>query len=257
MKLALFFLFYISNSWARPLVLLSYFDAFGKAPFNNSQTVALELQKELAQDPDLNLKLCPLSTVFDKSYAEFENCYKALTEAPQLVLSLGEGKCQLKIEVLARNMDKTSGPDNAGNERNKTLIIPEGKKALPFTYPLGQMYCSLKKEERKELVVSNDAGSFVCNNLAYQVRYFYPELNYGFIHVPAHNCKNLSKLTNEATKNLISMIKESLKVSDHLPLPIMKKELNDLRKNTEDQCLKEFYKRVRGFDEKGLWTFSN
>lgn len=244
------------NLWARPVVLLSHFDAFDKAPFNNSERVAHALYAKLKDHPDFELRLCALSTVFDKSFAQMENCLKDLKEKPVLVLGLGESNCNFKIETMARNLDKTYGPDNEGNERRNTQIFTDGSKALGFNYPLEKMYCSLDPRSRNDLEVSNNAGTFVCNNLAYQFTHYYPEETFGFIHVPSHNCRNISQKTQMAISNLTKMIPTAVKNSGTKVLPITKNELDAIRSTSKsDTCTNEFYKRVRGIDERGLWTF--
>lgn len=243
------------NLWARPVVLLSYFDAFDKAPFNNSERVALTLNQKLKNHPEFELKLCALSTVFDKSFAQLENCLKNESQAPALVLGLGEANCNFKIEIAGRNFDKTKGPDNEGNERKSTKILAEGEAAVALNYPLDKMYCSLDHKNRALVEVSNNAGTFVCNNLAYQFAHYYPEETFGFIHVPSHNCKDLPAKTEVAIANLSNMIPEAIKHASKR-LPIYKNEIKTRRKSYEnDACLNEFYKRVKGIDEKGPWPF--
>lgn len=256
MKLALFLFLISSGLWARPIVLLSYFNAFGKAPFNNSEKVALKLKERLANNQDLDLRLCPLQTVFEKSFIELDDCIRALPEEPAFVLSLGETGCDLKIETVARNADKSNGPDNDGNERNNTPIRPDGAKEIGLTYPIAEMYCTLAPNDRKLIVVSNNAGSFVCNNLAYLGAYtFEDQLKFGFIHVPANNCSNLDARTEAAVRNLSLMIPEALKHQSKR-LPTRKKELEVIRSTVkDDKCLSEFYKRFKGTDEKGFWIF--
>lgn len=256
MKLALFLMLISSGVWARPVVLLSYFNAFGKAPFNNSERVALKLKDAFANHPDIDLKLCPLQTVYDKSFLELDDCLRALPEEPVFVLSLGETGCDLKVETMGRNSDKSNGPDNDGNERNSTPIRPDGAKEIGLTYPLAEMYCALPQSERKLITVSNNAGAFVCNNLAYHMAYtFEDHFKFGFIHVPANNCSNLDARTEVAVRNLSIMIPEALR-HESKRLPTKKKELEMIRSSVkEDKCLSEFYKRFKGADEKGFWIF--
>ena len=260
MKWTLLFLLLSPSLWARPVVLLSYYDAFGAAPFNNSQIIAREIQK-LMQDSSVELRLCALNTVFDKSYNQLEDCMKALDRAPQLVLGLGEAACEMKIELVGRNLDKTFGPDNEGQERNNTLIIPHGEKYLGFTYPLSEMYCALESEERKSIVVSNSAGSFVCNNTAYQFSHFYPELASGFIHVPANNCQGLEMKNKVIVQKLVKMIKRGSEFTSGNPtrLPTTKKEIDEARQSLprNESCQQEFFKRARGVDQRGFWTALN
>lgn len=246
--------------WAKPLVLLSYYDAFGEAPFNNSQVIAKEVYKEM-QNTSVELHLCALNTVFDKSYNQLEDCLKGLDRSPELVLGLGEAACEMKVEMVGRNLDKTFGPDNEGQERNNTPIVPHGEKYLGFTYPLAEMYCALEKDERKNIVVSNSAGSFVCNNTAYQFSHFYPGLASGFIHVPANNCQGLEEKNKIIIQKLVKMIKRGSELTaENAPrLPTTKKEINEARQNLpgNESCQQEFFKRARGVDQRGFWTVLN
>lgn len=256
MKLAFAFLMYSAAAMAKPVVLVGYFDPFGRSSFNNSERVAMRLMESLKDHPEFEVKLCSLKTVFDKSFYQMEDCLKALPVPPKLVLGLGESNCNLKIETMARNLDKTKGPDNEGIERNNTIIIPDGPKELGFNYPLGAMYCSVSSEDRKDIEVSNNAGSFVCNNLAYQFAHQYPETEFGFIHVPDHDCRNLEAKTTVAVKNLAQMIPAAVKSQVAVRLLTKKKELEQLRATVKnDKCLSEFYKRTKGADEKSFWQF--
>lgn len=255
MKLALFFILFSFSIWARPLVLVGYFDAFGQAPFNNSERVAKLLMEKMKGHPEVDLRLCSLQTVFDKSFYQLEDCLRDMPETPHLVLGLGESNCNFKVEIMGRNKDHTYGPDNEGNERVNSPVIPGGPAEIGLKYPLAKMYCSLPVQERKEIEVSNNAGSFVCNNLAYQFAYTYENLVFGFIHVPANHCRNLERKTATSVKNLESMILEAIKVKTVERLPVKKKELEVFRQqHRNDQCLSEFYKRAKGADEKGFWT---
>jgi pyrrolidone-carboxylate peptidase len=257
MKLLIFLGLIPTTLWGKPLVLVSYFDAFNRAPFNNSQRIALALEQRLNRDSSpVQLKLCPLNTIFDQAYAQTEDCLKALEQSPVMVLGLGEATCELKLEAMMRNKDKTVAADNAGTHRHMRTIIPGAPEVLGLKYPLPQMYCALNSTERNNLTVSNHAGSFVCNNTAYQMSHYYSELQYGFIHVPANNCANLVRKTELAINSLEKMI---LKGATYLldndapqRLPTKKDELKILRRQTSDECENEYYRKLKGADEKRI-----
>lgn len=236
-------LFVTSSLWARPLVLLSFYDAFGRNPVNNSDTVAQLVTKNLIGE-NIDLRLCPLETKFSKAFGQLEACVRNLEKTPDLVLSLGETGCDLKIEMAMKNWDKTKGPDNAGEHRKGPIIL-NAPEYFGLTYPLSEMYCSLSPEERKKIIVSTNAGSFVCNNTAYQMTYNYPEQSYGFIHVPAYNCKNLETKNKTIVAQLSRMILTAAGF-DRTPerLPITKAELSTAR-NSSDTCENEFFNRAR------------
>jgi pyrrolidone-carboxylate peptidase len=256
MKLAIFIFLFSTSLWARPIILLGYFDPFGKAPFNNSERVANLLYEKVKNNPHYDLRLCKLETVFDKSFYELEDCLKALPEAPKLVLGLGESNCNFKTETMGRNNDRTFGPDNDGVSRSNTRILQNGPNEIGLNYPLEEMYCSLPAKDRGLVEVSNNAGSFVCNNLAYQFAEKYQDEVFGFIHVPTHNCKNLDVKTEFSVRSLETMLKTAaLSNTEVKKLSTKKREIEILRAVKTDTCSKEFYNRTKGIDEKSRWPF--
>lgn len=262
MKLILFSFLFSAFAWAKPTVLVSYFDPFGRAKVNNSETVAkLLLEKTKGMDLPFTLRTCELQTKFDVSVEELRDCIATLPEEPLMVLSLGETGCELKIELMGRNLDRTRGADNAGVERRNTPIVPGGVPAIGFTYPLADMYCALPDTSRKSVIISNFAGTFVCNNLAYQMG-LEKNLNFGFVHVPDHSCRNLDTKNGKIVDSLLTMINRGVEVSLERSalrrLPVLKTELEAARREfSGDSCLTEFYKAARPFDEKAWWEVFN
>ena len=269
MKLALLTFLFVTNLWAKSTVLISYFDPFDQAPVNNSEQVALSLKKTLDNET-LEIKLCPLKTVFEKGYAGLEDCLKNLPEKPTMVIGLGESKCDLKLELISKNFNKSIRPDNEGQMR-RGKIIPEAPTFIAMRYPLPQMYCSLESEEREKLTLSYDAGSFVCNNTSFLMTHYYPDLFYGFIHVPSQHCRNLEIKNKKTVSSLATMIiaavhflNKEFQVPPRTPhssnekrLPLTKKEIIELRFSfkKEDPCLLEFFKRIQGVDGSKFWSF--
>ena len=261
MKFILLSFLLSAGALARPTVLISYFDPFGNAPVNNSETVAKALvQKAGKLGVPFEIKLCRVQTKFDVSFDELRDCVNTLPEKPVLVLGLGETGCELKIELMARNLDRTKGPDNAGVERKNTPIVKGAPPAYGLNYPLDEMYCSLGAAERKEIIVSNNAGSFVCNNMAYQTAWFESDLNFGFMHVPSHFCRNITQKNEKIVSNLLTMINRGVEVSLENPvrprLPVTKDELQVIRDQHSggDPCLSSFYKLARAWDDKVWWN---
>ena len=266
MKLLIFLsLFVTPIAWAKPLVLISYYDAFGRSSFNNSERIAKDLALRMnTETSEVEIKLCALNTIFDKAYAQTEECLKALTERPAMVIGLGESTCQLKVETMMRNNDKTQSPDNAGNERRNTTIIHGAPDVLGMRYPLPQMYCALSLSERNDIDLSNNAGSFVCNNTAFQMSHNFPDIQYGFIHVPANNCASLAKKSELATLSLEKMIVTGVKYlmapegnldlphsSSEIRLPTRKNEIRNLLRqySNKSDCLNEYLRKSKADDE--------
>lgn len=243
-------------------LIIAHFDPFDGAKLNNSETVAKEVMGRL-QNKGIEILLCPLSTSFQLAYPQLKKCLESFKT--DLVIGLGESGCKLKAEFTARNNDKTFGPDNLGEERNHTQIIKDGAPYLSIRYPLPQMYCALNAQERRQITISNNAGSFVCNNVAYQMRYFHPEMMIGFIHVPSHTCKNLKHTNREYSLLIQKMILAGLNTPDNGPylphetnfeeIPLTKNEIKQARMSVSEKCYQDFYKNLKAIDARAIWPF--
>lgn len=253
MKMLLLLTFATTSLWGKSLVVVGHFDPFGKAPFNNSTTVAKEIAARLAGDQEVEVSLCPLSTSFDKAFLEMESCVRSAPTPPSLILGLGEAFCEMKIETMGRNLDNTFGPDNDGVERKNKKIIEDASDVLGIKAPVAQMYCSLTPMEQKNFSVSSNPGSFVCNNLIFQYLHQYPEERLSFIHVPSHNCKNLEFKNQQNIPKIITMIKSGIRVQSTEAIPTTKKGLRSKSQEMTDSCLKRFYRSIKGSDERGYW----
>lgn len=251
MKLVFFTLLFSTGLLAKPLVLISHYDPFGGSKVNNSETIAKELAKFFSRpDSPIRVKLCSLETKFDVAFNQTLDCLGA--EKPDMILGLGETGCNLKIETLGRNLDHTRGADNAGVERKNSEIIPDAPEAIGFTYPLAEMYCTVDKKARKKIFVSNDAGSFVCNNTAFQLAYRNQEIPSGFIHVPLNSCRNLDRINKEVLGQLKAMLTRvaEIDLKESYRLPTDNYRVREFREYWEDrdECKHEFFKRTRGID---------
>lgn len=226
-------------------ILLSYFDAFNKAPFNNSEKIAQSLEQKFIKNDGIKLTLCSLPTIYDEAYLRLEDCLKSQDQIPDLIISLGEGGCGLKLETSLKNLDYSYGPDNLGQERFNSPIITDGSLKLPLKYPAMEMYCALKNWDRKNIEISHSAGSFVCNNTAYKMRHYYPDINYGFIHVPAHDCFMLQHKSQKATEQLENMILSLAKkdLTKITVLPILKEEIQS-QIEQKNGCEKDFFEEL-------------
>lgn len=263
MKLILLSLFISSWALAKPTVLVSYFDPFGRATVNNSETVAKLLAlKALQKEVNFDISLCKLETKFDISYEQLKACLRTLPEEPVLIIGLGETGCSMKLELAGRNLDRTYGPDNAGQTRRNTPIVRNGPPALGLSYPLQDMYCAIPANERKNVIVSNNAGSFVCNNIAYQISYYEDDLVAGFIHVPDHSCRNLPEKNEKVSDQLLAMITEGVRTITETViisrLPVSKNEMSVLQDQFDkDECKYEFYQRARTYKPGSFWDILN
>ena len=166
-------------------ILLSGFDAL-----NNSEIIAQAVQKKF-KGSDIKVHYCQLRTVYYKSAQTLQDCFHALGEKPDFVISLGEGHCdKVGFETRAINLMKSELADNDGIKYWKEKINPDGPKRVTLSLDLSRILPMLSKKDRKLARMSKNAGRFVCNNLAYIMGTEFTEAPFTFIHVPNHDCSN-------------------------------------------------------------------
>lgn len=139
--------------------------------------------------PHEEIEYCQLRTVYDKSAETLKDCASSLKTAPTLILSLGEANCgEVKIETRAFNFDQDYSNDNDGVHREGQKIEPNGPSSIGMNYPIQKLWCSLSKRDQRYTVISRNAGSFVCNNLAYHFLHDALDAPMFFVHVPKDKC---------------------------------------------------------------------
>ncbi|WP_430610205.1 pyroglutamyl-peptidase I [Enterococcus sp. DIV0876] len=165
-------------------ILITGFDPFGGEAINP----ALEAVK-LLPDTIHGAKIikAEIPTVFGKSAAIVAE--KIDAHHPDVVLNIGQagGRFAISPERVAINIDDARIPDNEGNQPVDEVIQQDGEPAYFTQLPIKAMVEAMK-EAGIPAVVSNTAGTFVCNHIMYQVQYMidkkYPTIKGGFIHVP-------------------------------------------------------------------------
>ena len=167
-------------------LLLTAFEPFGGAAVNASLEVA-----RLLVDADASITLAVLPVVRGEAERIALAALQSLIEAgtpPALVLSLGEApRPHVCLEAVAVNQDDFPIPDNAGNQPRGEPILPGGPDVWAATLPLEELAAELRGATPVPVVVSRDAGTFLCNHLAYRLgrALAASPLPYGFVHVPA------------------------------------------------------------------------
>lgn len=168
-------------------LLLTAFEPFGGEESNPSLE-ALRLLPDRLEGWDI-LKLS-LPVAFGLSLSALET---ALDEhRPDAVLCLGQagGRAGLTPERVAINVDDAGIPDNLGNQPIDRPIRAGGPAAYFSTLPVKAMAAAIRAEGLPALV-SNSAGTYVCNHLMYglldMLERDYPQTRGGFMHVPFTN----------------------------------------------------------------------
>ncbi len=167
----------------RPVLMTGFLD-FGLLRPNPS-FAALELAHKRGMLPQ-NVVIGALPTVWGRSTERFRDLIAAST--PAKVLSLGVGNALgpiFKWERVGINRRTTSSADAAGQIADGDKIDGDGPPSFTTNLfmPAGE---SLFAGTRSQLTLSDDAGSFLCNDLIYNGARFLQDhaIPFGFIHVP-------------------------------------------------------------------------
>ena len=165
-------------------ILLTAFTPFDGESINP----ALEAMKLLPYKiGNLEVLKLEVPTVFGKSANLVLETMER--EKPDFVLSIGQagGRAEITPERIAINIDDARIPDNEGNQPVDRPIYLDGENAYFSTLPVKAMVEAIKKEGIPA-VLSNSAGTYVCNHLMYSVLYYIQinalPIKAGFIHVP-------------------------------------------------------------------------
>ena len=111
------------------------------------------------------------------------------TFSPSIVILVGQagGAKNIRVERVAINIDDAPIKDNSGKQPEDKFIKEDGENAYFATLPLKKIVNALM-DDGIPAVVSNSAGTYVCNHLMYDLLYTLNKKNInipaGFIHVP-------------------------------------------------------------------------
>jgi pyroglutamyl-peptidase len=165
-------------------ILVTGFDPFEDEPLNPSWEAVRRLPDKVGDAEIIKLEI---PTVFGKSA---EVVREAIREHdPDVIVSVGQagGRFAMCPERVAINVDDGRIPDNEGYQPIDATIRADGPPAYFSTLPVKAMVTAMK-EAGIPALVSNTAGTYVCNHIMYQVLYMidheFPGKKGGFVHVP-------------------------------------------------------------------------
>lgn len=165
-------------------ILVTAFDPFGGESTNPALEAVKLLPEKIAQHEITKLEI---PTVFHKSA---DKIAEVLTENNyDVVLAIGQagGRYNLTPERVGINIDDARIPDNENNQPIDVPIQSDGAPAYFSNLPVKKMTQAIK-DAGIPASLSNTAGTFVCNHILYQLGYLqatqYPDMQFGFIHVP-------------------------------------------------------------------------
>ncbi len=241
-----------SSTYAIDSILLTGFDPFGKIALGNNSTktarsIVYELQKEF---PNKEIKFCQLRTVYHKATEILLDCIHSMQKRPELILSFGETGCgRAKLETRAYNW-LSGTADNAGVVYRGQVIDSNFPKHYTSTIDWRDAYCNLADSDKNKVEISNNAGSFVCNETLFNMSTKYPEFNFGFIHVPKASClwggrakRNIAKaVVKKLVRNLILQSKVK-----KYTYPVNQTEAELQAKEAPTSCDRDFFTRLSNY----------
>lgn len=252
-------------------VFVTAFQPFLGAKANATIEIAAALKQRLASQ-NIDVAVCVLPVIYDQAALEAEGCYRQLNATPDLVVSLGEAGCKVRLETAAHNQDHSPGDrDNRGEIRLRGPIDRHGPDSIGFDSRVVDMYCSLPKDVRtSQIEVSRTPNGYVCNNTAYHLGQFFKDerMPYTFIHVPTYRCseKGLIERSGAIVASMIATILQPASAGDAAGpvgtetdsaigpfLPTTVSEVNEVLKlvngeagSEKNSCKSEFMWRLRG-----------
>jgi len=164
--------------------LVTGFEPFGPDAVNPSREAVLRLSSRLG---DLTIETRIVPTVFGRAIAALEDAI--VTTQPDIVLGVGlaGGRAELSLERVAINVDDARIPDNDGQQPIDRPIVAGGPAAYFTGLPVKRAVAALR-EAGLPAIVSNTAGTFVCNHVFYGLMHLAATrqlaLRGGFLHVP-------------------------------------------------------------------------
>jgi len=167
-----------------PRILLTGFTPFGNEDINPSWEAVRALDGKHIAGHSVVARLLP--TAFADSARELAQAVDDI--APTLLLGVGQagGRSRISIERVAINVQDARIADNAGAQPIDEPIVADGPAAYFSTLPIKAMLKALLAEGLPA-EVSNTAGTFVCNHVAYLMLHLAAKhrgLRAGFIHIP-------------------------------------------------------------------------
>ena len=204
-------------------ILVTGFEPFNGGTVNPSEQIVYHLSAP--EQVTLFKEILPVE--FEKASVRLQELFQKYQ--PDVVLSIGQagGRSEICIERVAINIDcvKSSNgtkllPDNAGAVPVDMPIEAAGAPAYFSTLPLWQIVESIQ-ETGIPAVISNSAGTYVCNHVMYVTLYQaatkFPQMKAGFIHVPflpeqiAHR-EDKERLASMSLEEMVTALQTTLEV---------------------------------------------
>jgi pyroglutamyl-peptidase len=169
-------------------ILLTGFNRFGNMESNPSQLIVEALAKRAKADNGVELIAEVLPTEFAQAGRRIVELIRRHRPERIVCLGLAAGASAIRLERVALNLDDTEQADNAGLSHQGKLIVENGPLAYWSTLPIEKM-CDELQKRGIPAVISNHAGTYVCNHVFYLARHVVELMGSGspcgFVHLPS------------------------------------------------------------------------
>lgn len=188
-------------------ILITGFDPFGGECVNPAYE-AVKLLPDMIGNAQIVKMEIP--TVFGEAGKAVEK--GILEHQPDAVICVGQAgrRADIEVERVAINLAEAPIPDNAGNQPMDVKVQEDGENAYFATVPVKAMVKNIN-DHGIPASVSYTAGTYVCNNVMYDLLYLldkkYPSIRGGFIHVPYATEQGVGKPVGTATMELSTISK--------------------------------------------------
>ena len=164
--------------------LVTGFEPFGGERVNPAQEALGHLPPRLGRVA-IGTQILP--AVFGASLDALETAVRETNPDIVLCVGLAGGRAALSLERVAINIDDARIPDNKGRQPIDLPVVAGGPPAYFTTLPVKAAVAALR-EAGLPAIVSNSAGTFVCNHVFYGLMHLAAtrglDLRGGFLHVP-------------------------------------------------------------------------
>ena len=203
-------------------ILVTGFEEFGKEKINPSWEAIKNLSNSDFEDVTLTKKRLPVS--FKKVIETLPEIIKE--EKPEIYIAFGlaGGRNTFTIERVAINVMDSTIPDNDKYTPTDVPILQDGPVAYFSTLPIKKIMKALQKQGIPALI-SNTAGTYVCNTAFYVGRYIMEKVNpkglAGFIHVPFQSSQ---VVTRNVPSYPLEFIEKGVKISINAAIEYLRKK---------------------------------
>ena len=196
-------------------VLVTGFDPFGGESINPAWEAVKVIKDEIAGAEVIKMQI---PTVVGKSIAKIHE--KMIEINPDIVIAVGQagGRFGVTPERVAINVTDARIPDNEGNQPIDEPIFADGDAAYFSNLPVKAMVQAIK-DAGYPSVLSNTAGTYICNHVMYGVLYYiqkeFPNARGGFIHVPyaASQVVNKPNTASMAIADITASLEAAIKAA--------------------------------------------